>query len=157
MNSSVSCISSKPQEGEGESMTATLAAQNSPERFYIFSLFVTFFILSLLEFRGSFKRGYLPALAQPFSELPLSLSPVPLGYHGTYPQHRLANVSHEVGGWFMVRWYNGFMSDDFQKYIYIFVVGGVAAEAATIDILVLPDPYRSCHVSTVGIMIPFVS
>lgn len=79
-------------------MTATLAAQNSPERFYIFSLFVTFFILSLLEFRGSFKRGYLPALAQPFSELPLSLSPVPLGYHGTYPQHRLANVSHEVGG-----------------------------------------------------------
>lgn len=41
----------------------------------------------------------------------------------------------------MVRWCNGFMSDDFQKYIYIFVVWRVAVEAATANILGTSAPY----------------
>lgn len=185
MNSSVFCISSKPQEVRGKACLQHLQLKTLLQDFIYFLSLLHFLILSLLEFRGYFKRGHLPALAQPFSELPLSLSPflwdimeVPTDFllypyfrrnrstppqsfqkpAPAIPQHRLATVSYWVGGWFMVRWCNGFMSDDFQKYIYIFVVGGEAAEAATIDILGPPRPLpHSCHVSTIGIMIPFVS
>lgn len=86
MNPPGSHISSKPQEGEGESMTATLAAQITPERIY--SSLSSCYIFSSYP-----SRNLAPLLKEDtcqhwprFSLSYLCLSPVLLGYHRTYPQ-----------------------------------------------------------------------